>query len=163
MQRAWPVKQFSIDDDVGLDKLFVQNNFQLTMMLVLTSGSNSAPSPEAEPSQSTLSLWIWAKTTFDMVVDWYSLPWLKWLWPKPANKLSKAVPIWILSVRIPLKSNDYLANPHPLEIIFLNGEQIKNFFENAKVRCTSDKKFWLQDTLTSNEKKYIFVSLSGLW
>ena len=75
VQRKWPGEQFSIDDDVGLEKLFVQNNFQfammlvlksclckinfqLTMMLVLTGGSNSAPSPGAGPSQSTLSLWI---------------------------------------------------------------------------------------------------------
>ena len=85
------------------------------------------------------------------------------MWPKPANKLSKTVPIWILSFRIPLKPINYLADTHALEEKILNGEQIKNFFENAKVRCTLDKKNWLHDTLTSNEKKYIFVSLSGLW
>ena len=139
-------KSFSIGDDVGLDKWI-----QFCSKPRSWAKSINAFSVDLNKN------YLWH---YDIVVDWYSLPWLKWLW-QPANKLSKTVLIWILSFRIPLKAIFNLADPHPLEIKILNGEQIKNFFENAS--CALKIFFLLHDTLTSNEKKYIFVSLSGLW
>ena len=161
VQRAWPAKLFSIDDDVGLDKLSVQNKFSIDDDVGLDKWIQFCSKPRSwAKSINAFSVdlsknYLWH---YDIGVDWYSLPWLKWLWPKPANKFSKIVPIWILSFKIPLKPFYNLADSHPLEIKILNGEQIK------KTRQVHFRYFFLlHDTLTSNEKKYIFVSLSGLW